>query len=126
MLSACLNAELRKNSHLIRTVDEQETAAVVAQLARKGGSTPGVPSGLSPPAPLTKRKKDAEPKVIFARMMMIIPSMSENVAKKLVERFETLPSLQKALAGKRFPKIKLDERQSLGKNRVKKLARYLL
>ena len=59
-------------------------------------------------------------------MMMIIPSMSESVSKKIVEHFGTLPSLQKALAGKRFPKIKLDERQTFGKGRVKKLARYLL
>ena len=57
---------------------------------------------------------------------MIIPSVSENVAEKLVEHFGTLPALQKALVEKRFPKVKLDERQTLGKGRVKKLAQYLL
>ena len=126
LLSACLNAGLRKNAHLIRCVDVEETAAVVAQLMRKGGCAPGVPTGAAPPAPLTKRKKDADPKLVFARMLMIIPSVSENVAKKLVEHFGTLPALQKALVEKRFPKVKLDERQTLGKGRVKKLAQYLL
>ena len=126
LLSACLNAMLRKKSYLIRTVDVSETAAVVEKLMRKGGYTPGVPSGDAPPAPLTKRKKDADPKLVFARMLMIIPSVSENVAKKLVQHFGTLPALQNALAEKRFPKVKLDERQTLGKGRVKKLAQYLL
>jgi hypothetical protein len=34
--------------------------------------------------------------------------------------------LQKALAQKKFPKIPLDNRRTLGKDRVKKLAAYLL
>lgn len=44
LLGACVNAELRKSSHVFRTMDLQETAAVVRHLVEKGGSFPGVPS----------------------------------------------------------------------------------
>ena len=108
-------------------MDVHETAAIVCQLVQKGGGPPpGVPSGMSPPAPLTKRKKDAEKKTVFVRQLMIIPSFSECVATKVADHFGDLPSLQKALAGKAFPKIRLDDRQSLGKGRIKKLSTYLL
>ena len=127
LLSAMLNAELRPNSHLIRTMDVDETAAVVQLLVKKGGGpAPGIPSGLAPAQPLTKRKKDADKRTIFLRQLMVMPSMSEAVATKLVDHFGSLPSLQKALAQKKFPKIRLDDRQSVGKARVKKLAALLL
>lgn len=127
LMSACLNAELRNNSHVVRTMDVQETAVVVCHLVQKGGgSQPGVPSGLAPARPLTKRKRDADKKLVFLRQLQIIPSVSENVAVKLAEHFGTLPALQKALAQKKFPKIPLDNRRTLGKDRVKKLAAYLL
>jgi ERCC4-type nuclease len=126
MLSACLNAELRK-SHLIRSMGVQETAAIVGLLVTKGcGLPPGIPSGLAPPRPLTKRKKDAGKKTILIRQLMIIPSCSENVAKKLAEHFGSLSALQKGLTQKTFPKIQLDARQTIGKSRVKKLGEYLL
>ena len=84
MLSACLNAELRNHSHVIRCMDVQETAAVVCHLIQKaGGSPPGVPSGLAPPKPLTKRKKDADKKTVFLRQLMVLPSISEKVAAKI-------------------------------------------
>lgn len=127
LLSACLNAELRKNSHVLRTMDVHETAAVVSHLVQKGGAhSPGIPSGMAPPAPLTKRKKDADKKTIFVRQMMIVPSVSENIATKLYDHFGNIPALQKALSAKKFPKIRLDDRQCIGKGRVKKLATYLL
>ena len=58
---------------------------------------------------------------------MIIPSVSEHVANKLVDHFASLAELQKALIdNKKFPRIRLDDRKSIGKARVKKLAEYLL
>jgi len=127
MLSACLNAELRNHSHVIRCMDVQETAAVVGQLIRKnGGSPPGVPSGLAPAKPLTKRKKDADKKTVFVRQLMVLPSISLKIATKIAEHFGSLAELQKALPEKKFPKIQLNDRQTLGKGRVKKLALYLL
>ncbi len=128
LLSALINAELRTNSHVIRTYSTEETAAVVAQLVQKGGGhfEPGIPSGMAPPKPLTKRKRDADKKTIFVRQLMIVPSISENIAQKLYEHFESLPRLQQALTEKKFPKVRLDDRQCLGRGRVKKLATYLL
>ena len=125
--ATCLNASLRKGSTLIRTWNTQESAVVVRQLAQKGLNTPGIPTGLAPPAPLTKRKRDADKKTVFSRQLMIIPSISENVATKLVEHFGDMPALQEALSDtKKYPKINLDEKKSLGKERWKKLASYLL
>jgi len=57
----------------------------------------------------------------------MIPSISENVSRKLVDTFQNLPALQDALRDKKkFPKIKLDSKRALGKARVDKLASYLL
>ena len=127
LLSACLNTELRRNSHLLRSRDVRETAQIVQLLVQKGdGLPPGIPTGLAPPRPLTKRKKDAEKKTVLIRMLMIIPSCSENVATKLAEHFGSLSALQKGLAAKKFPNIQLDGRRTIGKSRVKKLVDYLL
>ena len=49
LLAACLNAELRPGSHLIRTACIEETAMVIKQLADKlAHGPPGMPSGLQP------------------------------------------------------------------------------
>ena len=65
--SALLNAELRRTSHVIRTADVSETAAVVRLLVQKGGVSPKIPSGIAPQPVLTKRKRDAEPGLVFMR-----------------------------------------------------------
>ena len=124
--SACLNAELRKDSHVIRTLSVQETAFVVRQLVQKGLQTPGIPTGLPPKRILTKRKRDADKKTVFIRQLMIVPSISEHVATKLFEHFSSLPRLQEALAGSSFPEIRLNNRTKIGKDRVKKLVDHLL
>ncbi len=125
--SACLNTELRKSSHLIRTWDVNETAAVVRLLVQKGGSPPAIPSGVAPKTALTKRKRDADAGLVFMRQLMCIPTVSENVARKLHDEFRTLAQLQKALLSpKTFPKIELDGKRRLGKVRIEKLAAYLL
>ena len=58
---------------------------------------------------------------------MCIPTISENVAKKLLEKFSSIKELQKALNNKaEFPKIMLDPKNSLGKKRIETLCKYLL
>jgi ERCC4-type nuclease len=54
--SACLNAELRKSSHLIRTWDVAETATVVRLLVQKGDAPAAIPTGIAPPVMLGKRR----------------------------------------------------------------------
>ena len=125
LLGACVNAELRKSSHVIRTLDLQETAAVVRHLVEKGGSCPGLPSSLTPP--VSKRKRDADRETCWARQLMCIPSMSERVSRRLLEEFGTLPGIQRALAdGTRLKKVRIDDRTCLGKARIQKLKHYLV
>ena len=57
---------------------------------------------------------------------MCIPSISENVARKVLEAFGSLSQLQDALRSGIFPQIWLDARTFLGKARRAKLAAYLL
>ena len=126
LLSACLNVTVRKGSHLIRSCHVEETAAIVSHLVQKmDGAPPGVPSGIRPPAlVLGKRKRDAEN--VWVRQLMCIPSISERIARKLLEEFGSLPALQRALADlDTFPKVRLDEKSCLGKARLKHLATYL-
>ena len=125
--SACLNTELRQASHLIRTWDVNESAAVVRLLFQKGGSPPAIPSGVAPATALTKRKRDADAGLVFMRQLQCIPTVSENVARKLHDQFGTMAQLQKALLDKKkFPRIQLDNKRSLGKARVETLSAYLL
>ncbi len=61
------------------------------------------------------------------RQLQCIPTVSENVARKLHDKFGTMAQLQKALLDpKKFPKIELAGKRSLGKARVEKLRLYLL
>ena len=122
LLGACLNAELRPGSHLIRTACIEETALVIKQLGEKlAGGLPGIPSGLQPKS---KRERDSE--TVWKRQLMCIPSISERIARLLLEHFGNLRGLQDALEDlKSFPKIKLDERSCIGKARLRILARYL-
>ena len=119
LLGCCVNMALRKDSIMIRTRDVNETAAVIKQLMAKAISIPGIPTGLAPPAPLTKRKRDADKKIIYLRQLMCIPGVSEAVANRLVEHFETLPALQHALKDLgNFPNIQVTAKSSLGRARL--------
>ena len=127
LLSAILNAELRKNTHVIRTMDVKETASCVKHLVQKCENPGAVPTGVSPNASLTKRKRDAQPDLVFMRQLMCIPTISENVSRKLRDEFGNLPTLQQALRDKhKFPKISLDPKHTLGKARIDTLSKYLL
>ena len=127
MMSALLNAELRPKTHVIRSVDVIETATVVQYLVRKGENPVSIPTGIAPNASLTKRKRDADPDLVFMRQLMCIPTISENIAKHLKLEFGKLTSLQNALRNKEtFPNISLDEKHTLGKKRIETLCNYLL
>jgi ERCC4-type nuclease len=124
LISSLLNAELRKNTHVIRTMDVNETAHFIKHLCQKceGALPTGVATTIT-----TKRKRDAEPDLVFKRQLMCIPSMSENVANKLREQFGTITRLQEGLKNKaKFPKVVLDSKQNLGKKRIEILCKYML
>ena len=57
MLGACINAELRSGSHLVRSVCIEETTTVIQQLVGElAGGLPSVPSGLLPKAKRQRRE----------------------------------------------------------------------
>ena len=121
LLGAYVNAELREQSTCFRTACAEETAMVIQQLVRKIDAPPGVPSGIQP---TSKRKRDSE--TVWIRQLMCIPSISERIARLLLEHFGTLRQLQASLEDlKTFPKIRLDDRRCIGKTRLRMLARYL-
>ena len=95
---------------------------VIKQLADKlAGGPPGIPSGIQP---TSKRKRDSE--TVWIRQLMCIPSISERIARLLLEHFGNLRELQESLQDlKGFPKIRLDDRMCIGKARLNILARYL-
>ena len=127
LLGAVINAELRKGSCVIRTVDLHETAAVIRHLVAKGEYEPGMPpSALTPPSAVSTRERDCDRRVCWTRMLMCVPTVSERIAKKLLEEYGSLPAIQKALqTPKTFKRIRLDDRSCLGKERIKKLVLYL-
>ena len=125
LLGACINAELRRSSHVIRTADIAETAAAVRHLVQKGGSWPGLPSGHVIPS-VSKRQRDGDRETCWVRQLMCVPSISERIARKLLEEYGSLPAIQRALADvSSFKKIRLDDRMCLGRTRIHKLALYL-
>ena len=112
----------------MRSIDLNETAAIVIALCKKAGSTPGIPTGLSPPIVATsKRKRDSDARTVLVRQLMCVPSISENTARALADHFGSLPALLEALSDPRkFPRIRLSDRASLGKRRVAILTEYLI
>eukprot|EP00973_Karenia_brevis_P027916 3844301-Karenia_brevis.AAC.1 len=110
----------------MRTCNVEETAAVFQQLFSKGRCPPSVPTGAAPPAPLTKRKRDQGKDIIYLRMFQCTPAISESVARKILEQFNTLPASQRALKDPNtFPQVKLDEKRCLGKARLNMLRAHL-
>ena len=122
LLGACINAELRLGSHLIRTACTEESALVIQQLVKKlVGGAPCVPSGIQPKS---KRLRDSE--TVWVRQLMCIPTISERIARLLLDHFGNLRAIQDALMDlKSFPRIRLDSRTCIGQVRLRILARYL-
>ena len=126
LLGAMINAELRKESLVIRTMDVHETAAVVRHLCEKGESQPGMPPAALTPPVLKKRERDGVRRTVWVRQLMCIPSISERIAKKLLDAYGSLPAIQRALREpKSFKRIRLDDKTCLGTTRIAKLRHYL-
>jgi len=124
LISAILNAELRKNTHVIRTMDVNETACVIRHLCQTCDGI--LPTGVQTII-TKKRKRDADTNLVFMRQLMCIPSISENVSTKLYKQFGNMTKLQDALKHKsNFPKVALDHKRNLGKKRIDILCKYLL
>ena len=127
LVGAWINAELRR-CYVFRTLDLQETFLVLRGLIAKLETTRApVPSGggLAPPR-LSKRKRDEELDACWVRQLMCIPTVSETIARKLLEHFGTPEKLREALRSTgKFPRIQLTEKTALGKARVAKLAKHL-
>ena len=122
MVGAVVNCELRDDMVVFRTWDVNETAYLVQHLVHKMYSRR--PLGIS--LGNSKRKRVSDLSVCWMRQLMCIPSISENVARKLLKEFGSLSQLQDALRSAAFPRIRLDERTCLGQARRAKLAEYLL
>ena len=128
LLGAWMNSELRRNCCVFRTIDLEETALVLRGLMAKLEHAPSYAAptnGLAPP--LSKRKRNEDGNVVFLRVLMCVPSISEAVARKLADHFGSLVDLQEALRStNKFPRIQLSEKTTLGKERIAKLSKYLL
>ena len=122
LLGAVVNCELRDTAHVFRTWDVNETAHLLTHLAQKMQAVHAAPSGFV----TAKRKRDSDPDICWMRQLMCIPSISEKIARKLLDEFGSLPQLQDALRSDEFPCIRLDERACLGAARRDTLAKYLL
>ena len=133
VLGAYLNMSLR-DVHILRTFDAYETFDVLASLIEKlQHRTLGAPlvclsGGLQIPkmrGKISKRARDAES--VEVRQLMCIPSVSERVARALLEFFGDLSNLRLALADPTsFPVVQLDDKTKLGKARLKRLTCHLL
>ena len=122
MLGAVVNCELRDTAHVFRTWDINETAHLLTHLAEKMQAMHAAPSGFV----TAKRKRDTDPDICWMRQLMCIPSISEKIARKLLDEFGSLSQLQDALRSDGFPCVRLDERACLGAARRDTLAKYLL
>ena len=122
MLGAVVNCELRDTARVFRTWDINETAHLLAHLVQKMPAAHARPSGVE----TSKRKRESDPTVVRMRQLMCNPSISEKIARTLLNEFGSLSQLADALRGDEFPNIRLDEWACLGKQRREKLAEYVL
>ena len=127
LLGAWMNSELRRNCCVFRTIDLEETALVLRGLMAKLEHAPSYAAptnGLAPP--LSKKKRNEDDNVVFLRVLMCVPSISEAVARKLAEHFDNLTQLQESLRSSKLPTIQLSEKTTLGKARIAGLSMHLL
>ncbi len=133
VFSAWLNVSSSGQSRVLvfRTWDCREAFDLLCGLVgRLENPPPSAPSTtlndtMSAPRLTSKREKNAD--CVFVRQLMCIPSISEGIAKVIVEHFGNLVALQEALnTPKTFPALELGNKQKLGKARVQHLAKHLL
>eukprot|EP00973_Karenia_brevis_P096274 12431446-Karenia_brevis.AAC.2 len=129
LLGACINAELHEKSCVIRSMNIAETAAVVRHLVKKlRNEVPEVIFSITSPM-LSRRQKNAERETCYIRQLMCIPSISENIARRLLKEFKTLPDIKRALENEEglelLKKVRINDNACLGKARIQKLSHYL-
>ena len=73
-------------------IDVNETAHLLTHLAQKMQAVHAAPSRFV----TAKRKRDSDPDICWMRQLMCIPSISEKIARKLLDEFGLLPQLQDA------------------------------
>ena len=133
VFGAWLNMSLR-GVDVLRTWDANETFATLASMIEKlehwvPGAPPRNDGGLSIPKlkgkMTSKRARDAN--AVETRQLMCIPSISENIARKLLQHFGTMSRLRVALSDlASFPVVQLNGKTKLGRARLRHLTRHLL
>ena len=126
LLGATVNETLREASAVFRTWDISETAHLLSHLVQKMGIDHQARSGIHPPQLISKRKREEDPTTCQLRMLMCIPSISENIGMALLKQFGTIAGLQEALRADEFPRVMVDARNSVGQRRQELLRSYLL
>ena len=130
MLSAMAGVEHSDQAQIYRTWDTCETFHVIGVLIGKLEAPPldAIPSGIAAQKMATsERKRESSSSTFFKRLLICTPSISKNIARRLVEEFVTISSLQRALANETpFRQIALSGGKRLGKTRLKHLKQYLL
>ena len=131
--SAVINAELRRDAYIFRTLHVEETFDLLCMLIHKlecfsGRSYQSIPSGIKPPKLTSKTARETTPMIVLSRMLRCIPGISERAADKLASEFRSVSSLQRALSSSEpFPRLQLDSSgRCLGKRRLTSLRNHLL
>ena len=122
--SAIWNTMLRDKMWVLQTGGLQETSLHLQQLVQKIGKEIKGGSGLV--SLLSKRKRKAEN--VQMLMLMAIPGVSEKIAKAIVAKYPTLPSLQCQLQSdaKELMSLVVTPKRNIGKKTVERLCAFLL
>ena len=136
MYKCCMGAWVRtelQRAHVFRTTSLSETFDVLCTLIhcletpKCRGVTGGGTEDLPLPKLASKRKRDGEPANVQIRMLMCIPSISERVARKLIEHFGSVDTLRESLrTSSKLPRLQLDDKHKIGPTRWQHLRRHLL
>ena len=125
LMSALVNASMRKRFTVHRSWDYYETAFLLKTLVDKMASWGSIGPTLSSGLEMSKRKRDGDERNCQIRMPCCIPSVYETVATALLDHFGDLSSIQRALSSNdKFPRISLGK-TTVGKARVSILRKYL-
>ena len=99
MLGAVVNCELRGTARVFRTWDVNETAYLLSHLVHKMQALHTHPSGFG----TSKRTHDSDPTAVWMRQLMCTPSISEKIARTMMNEFGSLSQLIDALRSDDFP-----------------------
>ena len=120
-----LNTSVRDGLCVIRTKSLDDTAKLVMELERRLKKSK-IKTGLQVPKfKASKRARMTDSQTVLTRMLMCIPSVSENIAAHLINLFKTKIAIQKAAEDEEtLSNIKINKRK-LGKKVVQNIKQYL-